>query len=226
MPHLPHGQHARELVERAVRMKADVVSGDLREAGRREILNYGHTLGHAIERVEGYQIRHGEAVAIGMVFAAEVARLEGRLDAGTVARHRRVLQGGRAAHRLPPGGVARPARRHVSGQEGPRRPAPAGRAGRARPARHAGSRPPRICCAGPTGRCANDEAGTRAQRAQPRPARIARAGRVRHADVRRPRRDLPADRADPGLHVEVKETNDEAELISWLHGAAARRRPW
>jgi 3-dehydroquinate synthase len=89
---VPHGRHARELVERAVRMKADVVSGDLREAGRREILNYGHTLGHAIERVEGYQIRHGEAVAIGMVFAAEVARLEGRLDMGTAARHRRVLK--------------------------------------------------------------------------------------------------------------------------------------
>jgi 3-dehydroquinate synthase len=89
---VPHGAHARELVERAVRMKADVVSGDLREAGRREILNYGHTLGHAIERVEAYQIRHGEAVAIGMVFAAEIARLEGRLDAGTAARHRRVLK--------------------------------------------------------------------------------------------------------------------------------------
>src|SRR5262249_38994311 len=62
---VPHGRHARELVERAVRMKAEVVTADLREAGRREILNYGHTLGHAIERVERYQIRHGEAVAIG-----------------------------------------------------------------------------------------------------------------------------------------------------------------
>jgi 3-dehydroquinate synthase len=89
---LPHGQHTRELVERAVRMKAGVVSADLRESGRREILNYGHTLGHAIERVEGYQLRHGEAVAIGMVYAAEVARLMGRLDQVTVGRHRRVLQ--------------------------------------------------------------------------------------------------------------------------------------
>ena len=79
-------------MERAVRMKADVVSADLRESGRREILNYGHTLGHAIERVEGYQLRHGEAVAIGMVYAAEVARLMGRLDQVTVGRHRRVLQ--------------------------------------------------------------------------------------------------------------------------------------
>ncbi len=88
---IPHGRHARELVERTVRVKAEVVSADLREAGRREILNYGHTLGHAIERVEGYRIRHGEAVAIGMVFAAELARLAGCLDEAVVARHRRVL---------------------------------------------------------------------------------------------------------------------------------------
>jgi 3-dehydroquinate synthase len=88
---VPHGRHARELIERAVRMKAEVVTADLREAGRREILNYGHTLGHAIERVEGYRIRHGEAVAIGMVYAAELARLAGRLDAVTLHRHRRVL---------------------------------------------------------------------------------------------------------------------------------------
>jgi 3-dehydroquinate synthase len=88
---VPHGRHARELVERAVRMKAEVVTADLREAGRREILNYGHTLGHAIERIERYQIRHGEAVAIGMVYAAELARLAGRLDALTLDRHRRVL---------------------------------------------------------------------------------------------------------------------------------------
>jgi 3-dehydroquinate synthase len=88
---VPHGRHARELVERAVRMKAEVVAGDLREAGRREFLNYGHTLGHAIERVTGYQIRHGEAVAIGMVYAAHLAALAGRLDAGTVRRHQQVL---------------------------------------------------------------------------------------------------------------------------------------
>jgi 3-dehydroquinate synthase len=88
---VPHGRHSRELVERAVRMKAEVVSVDLREAGRREILNYGHTLGHAIERVEGYRLRHGDAVAIGMVYAAELARLAGRLDGAAVDRHRSVL---------------------------------------------------------------------------------------------------------------------------------------
>jgi len=88
---VPHGLHARELVERAVRMKAEVVGADPRESGRREILNYGHTLGHAIERLEGYRIRHGEAVAIGMVYAAELGRLAGHLDAPAAQRHRRVL---------------------------------------------------------------------------------------------------------------------------------------
>jgi 3-dehydroquinate synthase len=81
----------RDLVERAVRVKAQVVSEDLKEAGLREILNYGHTLGHAIEKVEGYRWRHGNAVAVGMVFAAELARQAGRLDAETARRHRDVL---------------------------------------------------------------------------------------------------------------------------------------
>jgi len=81
-----------ELVERAVRVKAEVVSQDLREASLREILNYGHTLAHAIEHVEHYRWRHGEAVAVGMVFTAELAHRAGRLDAEAVARHRRVLE--------------------------------------------------------------------------------------------------------------------------------------
>ncbi|QKW35298.1 3-dehydroquinate synthase [Actinomadura sp. NAK00032] len=87
----PDGPHTRELVERAVRVKADVVSADLRESGLREILNYGHTLAHAIEKAEEYRFRHGHAVAIGMVYAAELARLAGRLPAGAVQRHRDVL---------------------------------------------------------------------------------------------------------------------------------------
>jgi 3-dehydroquinate synthase len=85
------GPHTQELIERAVQVKADVVSQDLRESGLREILNYGHTLGHAIERNERYQWRHGAAVSVGMVFAAELARLAGRLDESVVARHREVL---------------------------------------------------------------------------------------------------------------------------------------
>ena len=84
----------RELVERAIRVKIDVVVADLKETGGRdghpgrEVLNYGHTLAHAIERVEGYRIRHGEAVAIGCVFVAELARRAGGLPAEVVDRHR------------------------------------------------------------------------------------------------------------------------------------------
>jgi len=88
----PRGPHTAELVERAIRVKADVVSVDLREAGRREILNYGHTLAHAIENNEDYTWRHGEAVAVGMVFAAELGRLTGHLDDATADRHRVVLR--------------------------------------------------------------------------------------------------------------------------------------
>jgi 3-dehydroquinate synthase len=87
----PGGPDERELVERSIAMKAAVVSVDLREAGVRETLNYGHTLGHAIERVENYSIRHGEAVAIGMCYAAALGRLAGRLDPATAARHASVL---------------------------------------------------------------------------------------------------------------------------------------
>jgi 3-dehydroquinate synthase len=87
----PGGPHERELIERAIAMKAAVVSADLRESGQREILNYGHTLGHAIERVEDFTMRHGDAVAIGMCFAAAVGRLAGRLDPATALRHRSVL---------------------------------------------------------------------------------------------------------------------------------------
>jgi 3-dehydroquinate synthase len=88
---VPHGRHSRELIERAIRVKADVVANDLKDAGPREMLNYGHTLGHAIERVEKYRFRHGDAVAIGMVYAAELARRSGRLDDEAVKRHRDIL---------------------------------------------------------------------------------------------------------------------------------------
>ena len=88
----------RELTERAIRVKIDVVVGDLKETGGaaghpgREVLNYGHTLGHAIERAERYKFRHGAAVAIGMMYVAELARLAGRLDEATAERHRSVLE--------------------------------------------------------------------------------------------------------------------------------------
>jgi 3-dehydroquinate synthase len=90
------------LVEAAVRVKARVVAADEREGGLRAVLNYGHTLGHALERMAGFRgLRHGEAVALGMVFAARVAEATGLAEPGLVAGHVRVL----AALGLPTGGV-------------------------------------------------------------------------------------------------------------------------
>jgi len=86
-----------ELIRLSIQMKADVVSVDLRErTGEgedigRESLNYGHTLGHAIEKHEHFRLRHGEAVSIGMVYAAEVAHRLGLLDDEAVALHREQL---------------------------------------------------------------------------------------------------------------------------------------
>jgi 3-dehydroquinate synthase len=80
-----------DLIFRAVIVKATVVSKDFKESFAREALNYGHTLGHAIEIHSKYQLRHGEAVAIGMVFVAELAAARGLIDASTVALHRELL---------------------------------------------------------------------------------------------------------------------------------------
>lgn len=82
-----------ELMRRKIQVKADVVSADLRESHLREILNYGHTFGHAIEYTERFQWRHGAAVSVGMVFAAELGRLAGKLDDAGVDRHRAILKG-------------------------------------------------------------------------------------------------------------------------------------
>lgn len=87
----PAGEVLPELIRRAIQVKADVVAADEKESALREILNYGHTLAHAIERRERYRWRHGAAVSVGLVFAAELARLAGRLDDDTVRRHRDVL---------------------------------------------------------------------------------------------------------------------------------------
>jgi len=87
----PAGKVLPELIFRAVQVKADVVGADEKESALREVLNYGHTLAHAIERRERYQWRHGAAVSVGLVFAAELGRLAGRLDDETADRHRAVL---------------------------------------------------------------------------------------------------------------------------------------
>lgn len=93
------GQLLPDLIRRSVQVKADVVGGDFRETSAtlgdgslgREVLNYGHTFGHAVERRERYRWRHGDAVSVGMVFVAELAGLGGRLSESEVERHRSVL---------------------------------------------------------------------------------------------------------------------------------------
>ncbi len=87
----PGSDALREVIERKIGVKAKVVAADLREAGLREVLNYGHTLGHAIEHHAGYRMRHGEAVSVGMVYAAELAHRTGRIDSRLLERHRYVL---------------------------------------------------------------------------------------------------------------------------------------
>lgn len=80
-----------ELIQRSILVKADVVIADFKESFAREVLNYGHTLGHAIELHTKFALRHGEAVAIGMVYAAELAHQKGILSGEILARHREVL---------------------------------------------------------------------------------------------------------------------------------------
>lgn len=80
-----------ELIFRAVSVKASVVSQDFKESFLREILNYGHTLGHAIEKHSNYNLRHGEAIAIGMCFAAELSKSKLGLDQSSVDLHRQIL---------------------------------------------------------------------------------------------------------------------------------------
>ncbi len=87
----PSGAVLPELIRRAVAVKAEVVAADEKESQLREVLNYGHTLAHAIERRERYQWRHGAAVSVGLVFAAELGRVAGRLDDATAERHRAIL---------------------------------------------------------------------------------------------------------------------------------------
>lgn len=92
-----------ERVARCVEIKAEVVASDEREGGRRAILNYGHTLGHALEIAGGFDLRHGEAVAIGLIYAAELARRLGRIDDARVAEHRRIVASYDLATTIPAG---------------------------------------------------------------------------------------------------------------------------
>jgi 3-dehydroquinate synthase len=83
----------QDLITRSVAVKAHVVANDFKESFGREVLNYGHTLGHAIEIHSKYSLRHGEAVSIGLVFAAQLAGVKGLLDSETIAAHEQILNG-------------------------------------------------------------------------------------------------------------------------------------
>ena len=93
-------------VARCVEIKADIVAADERDTGRRAVLNYGHTLGHAIETTGRYDLRHGEAVAIGLIYAAELGRALERIDSDRVAEHRRIVDGYGLPGSLPEGAQA------------------------------------------------------------------------------------------------------------------------
>ena len=82
-----------DAIAECVAAKAGIVGADERETGRRALLNYGHTLGHALETVTNYEMTHGEAVGVGLVFAAHLARRLGRVDDERVALHEQVVAG-------------------------------------------------------------------------------------------------------------------------------------
>ena len=89
-------------IARCVEIKADVVASDEREGGRRALLNYGHTLAHALETATAHDIAHGEAVGVGLIFAAELAHELGRIDAARVDEHRRIVGGEYGLRITPP----------------------------------------------------------------------------------------------------------------------------
>lgn len=94
----PHSDELRTLIQRAIAVKARVVSGDFTEQGGtgltlgREVLNYGHTFGHAVEKFENYRWRHGAAVSVGIMYVAELSNIAGRLSDQDLDRHREVLE--------------------------------------------------------------------------------------------------------------------------------------
>ena len=109
-------------VTRSVEIKAEIVSADEREAGRRAVLNFGHTVGHALEATSGYTLLHGEAVAIGMVVEARLAEALRVAEAGTARRIAACIAAPSTADGDPRGVRGRSAdRRDATRQESARR---------------------------------------------------------------------------------------------------------
>jgi 5-deoxy-5-amino-3-dehydroquinate synthase len=95
-----------ERIARCVQIKADIVASDEREGGRRALLNYGHTLAHALEIATDHSMAHGEAVAVGLVYAAHLAHRMGRIDAARVQQHLDVVGGSYELGTTLPGGLS------------------------------------------------------------------------------------------------------------------------
>ncbi len=221
----------RELVERAIRVKIDVVVGDLKETGGdsgigREVLNYGHTMAHAIERASSYAVPHGEAVALGCVYVAELAGSRRHAGAGGRGAAPRRARPGGAAHDLVGGLLRGPARRDAGGQEGARVAAAVRGARRHRAAADPG---------GPGG--GRPAGGVR--RAERRPVmkvlvlngpNLGRLGRrqpeiygtTTHGELARL---CVTWGHELGFDIEVLQTNHEGELLDWLNTAADDRTP-
>ena len=94
-----------ERVARCIEIKTEIVASDERESGRRALLNYGHTFAHALEIATGHELAHGEAVAIGLVYAAELGHNLGRIDVDRVQEHRNVVAGEYDLMTSPPSGL-------------------------------------------------------------------------------------------------------------------------
>ena len=222
-----------ELIERSVTVKAAVVGEDLTETGLREVLNYGHTFGHAIELVERFSWRHGAAVSVGMVYAAELGRLAGHLPEQVVDRHRSILAGlglpiayrgdrwsalydAMRKDKKTRGDLLRFVVLDGSGPPDPARgPRPGPAAGRLR-------RGQRLVSDGR--RAALRRA--RAQRAQPVPPGQPRARRLRPHRPRRPRRPGRRGRRRAGRAGRgPAERRRVATWSGWLHEAVDARRP-
>ena len=156
----PRTPEFRRLVELSIGIKARVVGEDFTEQGLREILNYGHTLGHAIEHAERYQWRHGAAVAVGMMFAAELARLSGRLSDEVADRHRSILESLSLPVELPARALADAARDDAARQEGARRACSGSSCSTTSPARPCSPARTPACSSPPTRRSGPDRGRT------------------------------------------------------------------
>ncbi len=216
----PTGTVLPELIRRAVAVKAEVVAADEKESQLREILNYGHTLAHAIERRERYQWRHGAAVSVGLVFAAELGRLAGRLDDETADRHRSILTSLGLPVSYDADALPQLLEIHGGGQEDPRGCAALRRARRAGQAGTPGG-PGSVAAGG--GLRGGDAAMTTVLVLNgPNLGRLGRRqpevyGSTTHDDLVA----LIEREADElGLKAVVRQSDNEADLLNWIHAAA------